>query len=39
VLFTDYVKGLKKQMLRSKLVGISKGNVSVKYRMKFPIKK
>lgn len=39
VLFTDYVKGLKKQMLRSKLVGISKGNVSVKYRMKFPVKK
>ena len=39
VLFTDYVKGLKKQMLRSKLVGISKGNVKVSYRMKFPLKK
>lgn len=39
VLFTDYVKGLKKQMLRSKLVGISKGKVDVSYRMKFPIKK
>lgn len=39
VLFTDYIKGLKKQMLRSKLVGISKGKVDVKYRMRFPIKK
>ena len=39
VLFTDYVKGLKKQMLRSKLVNISKGNIKVGYRMKFPIKK
>ena len=39
VLFTDYVKGIKKQLLRSKLVGISKGNVDVKYRMKFPLKK
>ncbi len=39
VLFTDYVKGLKKQLLRSKLVGISKGNVDVKYHMKFPLKK
>ncbi len=39
VLFTDYIKGLKKQMLRAKLVNISKGNVDVKYRMKFPIKK
>lgn len=39
VLFTDYLKGLKKQMLRAKLVNISKGNVDVKYRMKFPIKK
>ena len=39
VLFTDYIKGLKKQMLRSKLVNISKGNIDVRYRMKFPIKK
>lgn len=39
VLFTDYVKGLKKQMLRSKLVNISKGNVKTDYRMRFPIKK
>ena len=39
VLFTDYIKGLKKQMLRAKLVNISKGKVDVKYRMKFPLKK
>lgn len=39
VLFTDYIKGLKKQMLRAKLVNISKGKVDVKYRMKFPMKK
>lgn len=39
VLFTDYLKGLKKQMLRAKLVNISKGNIDVKYRMKFPLKK
>ena len=38
VLFTDYIKGIKKQMLRSKLVGISKGKVDVGYRMKFPQK-
>jgi len=39
VLFTDYLKGLKKQVLRSKLVNISKGIVKVDYRMKFPVKK
>ena len=39
VLFTDYIKGLKKQMMRAKLVNISKGNVDIKYRMKFPLKK
>ena len=39
VLFTDYIKGLKKQMLRAKLVNISKGNVDITYRMKFPLKK
>lgn len=39
VLFTDYLKGLKKQMLRAKLVNISKGIVKVDYRMRFPVKK
>jgi peptide deformylase len=36
VLFTDHVSPLKKQMLKKKLNNISKGNVSVDYRMKFP---
>lgn len=39
VLFTDYLKGLKKQMLRAKLVNISKGIVKADYRMRFPVKK
>lgn len=39
VLFTDYIKGLKRQMLRAKLVNISKGAVKVDYRMRFPDKK
>lgn len=38
ILFTDYLKGLKKQMLRSRLVNISKGIVKVDYRMRFPVK-
>ncbi|MGW8121401.1 peptide deformylase [Roseivirga echinicomitans] len=39
VLFTDYIKGLKKQMLRAKLLNISKGTVKTDYRMRFPSKK
>tara|TARA_R110000796_G_scaffold252557_2_gene387819 strand:+ start:17420 stop:17974 length:555 start_codon:yes stop_codon:yes gene_type:complete len=39
VLFTDYIKGLKKQMLRAKLLNISKGSVKTDYRMRFPSKK
>ena len=39
VLFTDYIKGLKKQMLRAKLLNISKGMVKTDYRMKYPDKK
>jgi peptide deformylase len=35
VLFTDYVTGLKKQLLRGKLARISKGDVNADYRMKF----
>jgi peptide deformylase len=35
VLFTDYVSGLKKQLLKGKLTRISKGDVSADYRMKF----
>lgn len=36
VLFTELLSGLKKRMLKSKLAKISKGNVQVAYRMKFP---
>lgn len=36
ILFTDYLKPLKKRMLKRKLTDISKGKVDVSYRMKFP---
>ncbi|SOE21737.1 peptide deformylase [Spirosomataceae bacterium TFI 002] len=36
ILFTDHVSPLKKQMLKKKLTNISKGNIRVDYRMKFP---
>lgn len=36
VLFTDYLKPLKKRLLRRRLNDISKGGVEVPYRMKFP---
>ena len=39
VLFIDYLSGLKKRLLKSKLIDISKGNIRVDYRMKFPQKK
>ncbi len=39
VLFTDYLSALKKRLLKSKLTDISKGNIKVDYRMKFPQKK
>ncbi|MBL0310858.1 MAG: peptide deformylase [Bacteroidetes bacterium] len=35
-LFIDYLKPLKKSLLKSKLDKISKGEVSVDYKMKFP---
>lgn len=38
VLFTDYLTPLKKRLMKRKLNDISKGNVSVNYRMKFPLK-
>lgn len=37
VLFTDYISGLKKRMMKSKLNNISKGKVKVDYKMKFPL--
>ena len=39
VLFTDYMTPLKKKLLKNKLTNISKGNVDVDYRMKFPLLK
>ncbi len=36
ILFTDKLSPLKKRMLKGKLNGISKGNIEVDYRMRFP---
>lgn len=38
ILFTDYLSPLKKRLLKRKLTDITKGNISVNYRMKFPVK-
>ncbi|MGV6862199.1 MAG: peptide deformylase [Putridiphycobacter sp.] len=39
VLFTDHLSPLKKRMLKKKLVNISKGDIDVPYRMRFPLQK
>lgn len=36
ILFTDHLSPLKKRLLKKKLTNISKGDVDVKYKMKFP---
>ena len=36
ILFTDHLSSFKKRLLKRKLENISKGKVSVDYRMKFP---
>lgn len=36
VLFTDYLSGFKKRLLKSRLGKITKGDVDVDYKMKFP---
>lgn len=36
ILFTDHLSVLKKKMLQKKLQNISKGEISVDYKMKFP---
>ena len=36
ILFTDHINPLKKRLLQRKLDKISKGKVSVDYKMKFP---
>lgn len=38
ILFTDHLSGFKKRLLKGKLNNISKGKVSVDYKMKFPVK-
>lgn len=39
ILFTDKLSSFKKQLLKGKLTNISKGKVSVRYRMHFPDQK
>lgn len=36
ILFVDYLKGLKKRLLKSKLIDVSKGKVDTGYRMIYP---
>jgi len=36
ILFTDKLSPLKKRLIKSKLTNISKGNIDVDYRMRFP---
>lgn len=39
ILLTDHLKPLRKQLLKKRLANISKGQVDVDYRMKFPLVK
>jgi len=39
ILFTDKLSGMKKRMIKKKLEEIAKGNVSIGYKMKFPMAK
>lgn len=39
VLFTDHLNPLRRRLLKRKLADIAKGQVDVKYKMKFPIRK
>lgn len=39
VLFTDHLSILKKRLLTKKLTNISRGDIDVDYRMKFPVSK
>ena len=36
ILFSDHLTSLKKQLLKKKLTNITKGDVDIEYRMKFP---
>lgn len=39
ILFTDYLSPLRKNMIKKKLKNISKGQIQIGYRMKFPLAK
>lgn len=39
ILFTDKLSGLKKRLLKGRLSNISKGKITVDYKMKFPLLK
>lgn len=39
ILFTDKLSPLKKRLIKSKLMNISKGKIEVAYRMRFPLAK
>jgi|SRR5690554_1264241 len=39
VLFTDKLSALKKRLLKGRLANISKGNINVEYRMRYPQQK
>ncbi len=39
VLFIDHINPLRKRLLKAKLTDITKGNISVDYKMKFPLRK
>jgi len=39
VLFTDHLSSLKRRLLKGRLTNISKGNIDVDYKMKFPVMK
>ena len=39
ILFTDKLSPLKKRLIKSKLLNISKGNIEVSYKMRFPLAK
>ena len=39
ILFTDKLSALKKRLIKSKLLNISKGKINVDYRMRFPNQK
>lgn len=39
VLFTDKLSGLKRRLIKKRLLNISKGNINVDYKMRFPNQK